>query len=54
VDRDRIPLGARIAGAATPVVWPLENGRFPEPAPWPESDDERFQRSRRMGIIPGA
>ncbi|TAJ72156.1 MAG: phytanoyl-CoA dioxygenase family protein [Phenylobacterium sp.] len=54
VDRDRIPLGGRIGGAATPVVWPLEDGRFPEPAPWPESTDEKFLRSRRMGVIPGA
>lgn len=54
VDRDRIPLGGKIAGAATPVVWPLPEGRFPEPAPWPDSQDERFLRSRAMGTIPGA
>ncbi|MBX3484332.1 phytanoyl-CoA dioxygenase family protein [Phenylobacterium sp.] len=53
VDRDRIPQGGRIAGGATPVAWPLADGRFPEPQPWPESQDERFLRSRAMGTIPG-
>ncbi|WP_337185138.1 phytanoyl-CoA dioxygenase family protein [Phenylobacterium sp.] len=53
VDRDRIPQGARIAGGATPVVWPLVDGRAPEPEPWPESQDERFLRNRAMGTIPG-
>ena len=54
VDRDAIPVGARIGGPATPIVWPLEGGRFPEPAPWPETDDERVAQRRRMGVIPGA
>ena len=53
VDRDQIPLGGKIGGAATPVVWPLADGQMPEPAPWPASTDERFLRSRRMGVIPG-
>jgi hypothetical protein len=54
VDRDSIPQGGKIGGAATPVVWPLEGGRFPEPAPWPKSDDEGVAQRRRRGVIPGA
>jgi len=54
VDRDGIAVGARIGGPATPVVWPLADGKFPEPAPWPDSDDERVAQRRRMGLIPGA
>jgi len=54
VERDRIAIGEKIAGAATPVVWPLADGRFPDPAPWPETDDEAFIRRRDMGLIPGA
>jgi len=54
VDRDRIPLGGKIAGGATPVVWPLTHGAFPEPTAWPQSDDERVEQRRRMGVIPGA
>ena len=53
VDRDGIAMGAPIVGAATPVVWPLADGRFPEPGPWPELDSEGFRRSRQMGVIPG-
>jgi ectoine hydroxylase-related dioxygenase (phytanoyl-CoA dioxygenase family) len=54
VERDGIAVGEKIAGAATPIVWPLEDGRFPEPAPWPQSDDDAFVRRRNMGVIPGA
>ena len=31
VDRDDIPVGAVIDGAATPVVWPLGGAGYPEP-----------------------
>lgn len=54
VERDRVAVGQPIAGAATPIVWPLPEGRFPQPAPWPDSDDEAVARRRQMGVIPGA
>jgi len=54
VDRDGIALGQKIAGRATPIVWPLADGELPEPAPWPNVDDERLALRRRMGLIPGA
>lgn len=52
VDRTGIAVGAKIDGAATPIVWPLANG-YPEAGPWPDTDDERFRRSLELGIIPG-
>jgi ectoine hydroxylase-related dioxygenase (phytanoyl-CoA dioxygenase family) len=52
VDRDCISDGAPITGLATPIAWPLPGGKLPEPGPWPARDDERFQRSKRLGIIP--
>lgn len=52
VDRDAIPVGGRIGGGATPVVWPLADGERPQPAPWPDVDSERVRMSRRLGVIP--
>ena len=52
VDRDAIAVGAPIDGAATPLVWPLDEGRLPEPGPWPAMDDDQRRRARRLGIIP--
>jgi ectoine hydroxylase-related dioxygenase (phytanoyl-CoA dioxygenase family) len=52
VDRTGITIGAPIDGPATPIAWPLPNGRFPEPGPWPDMSDERFRRSAALGIIP--
>ena len=52
VDRTAIAVGAAIDGPATPIVWPLV-GDYPEPGPWPDGGDERFQRSQALGIIPG-
>lgn len=52
VDRAGIAVGAKIDSAVTPIVWPLPDGRLPEPAPWPDSDDERTAHRRRMGTIP--
>jgi len=54
VDRDRIVVGAPIGGGATPVVWPLADGRLPEPQPWPDSKSRFVQRARELGVIPGA
>jgi len=52
VDRDAIPVGGRIGGGATPVVWPLADGERPQPAAWPQVDSERVRMSRRLGVIP--
>lgn len=53
VDRDTIAIGDVIDGGATPVVWPLEGGTLPEPAPWPETTGlEWRERAERLGIIP--
>jgi hypothetical protein len=52
VDRDSIAPGAVIDGGATPIVWPLFDGRIPEPAPWPEMGLEWRERAERLGIIP--
>ncbi|HZK98727.1 MAG TPA: phytanoyl-CoA dioxygenase family protein [Caulobacteraceae bacterium] len=52
VDRDAIAVGAPIDGAATPIVWPLEDGRLPEPAPWPAAGLPWRDRAERLGIIP--
>jgi len=53
VDRSRIADGARIDGAATPVAWPLPEGRLPTPEPWPDLSDARSARALDLGIIPG-
>ncbi|MCM8729359.1 phytanoyl-CoA dioxygenase family protein [Hephaestia sp. GCM10023244] len=52
VDRDGIAVGKVIDGAATPIAWPLPQGRFPEPGPWPNLDNERTRRALELGIIP--
>lgn len=54
VDRDNIPVGAMIAGGATPIAWPLPDGRLPTPAPWPELGGRRFRAAIEMGVLPGA
>lgn len=52
VDRDGIAVGASIGGGATPIAWPLPDGRLPEPVPWPEVGLEWRERAVRLGIIP--
>lgn len=52
VDRAGVAVGARIDSPVTPIVWPLVDGKFPEPVPWPDMDDERTAHRRRMGTIP--
>ena len=52
VDRDFIKPGQLIAGGATPIVWPLPEGRIPEPEPWPDIGLEWAERAQRLGIIP--
>src|SRR5579872_4974484 len=54
VDRDRIALGQAIAGAATPIAWPLPEGRLPEPAPWPVLDSAHYRAAVKLGVLPGA
>jgi ectoine hydroxylase-related dioxygenase (phytanoyl-CoA dioxygenase family) len=51
VDRDDIPVGGVIDGAATPVVWPLAGADYPKPGPWP--DNPRLKVLRRIGVVPG-
>lgn len=53
VDRDGIADGAVINGRATPIAWPLPDGRLPEPAPWPKTGSKRSAYYARMGVIPG-
>jgi ectoine hydroxylase-related dioxygenase (phytanoyl-CoA dioxygenase family) len=53
VDRDRIEVGAVIAGAATPLAWPLTGGRLPDPAPWPEIHGSQYRRAVEIGVLPG-
>jgi ectoine hydroxylase-related dioxygenase (phytanoyl-CoA dioxygenase family) len=52
VDRCGIGQGQPIDGAATPIVWPLPDGRPPSPEPWPGMDDERRKRAAKFGVIP--
>jgi len=52
VDRDAIADGAVIDGGATPVVWPLPDGRLPEPEAWPDMGLAWRERAERLGIIP--
>ena len=56
VDREAIAAGAVIDGHATPIAWPLPDGRYPEPAPWPAEygQSRLMQRAARMGVFPGA
>ncbi len=52
VDRDRVAVGGLIAGAATPIAWPLPGGRLPEPAPWPAVENRHYKRAVELGILP--
>ena len=53
LDRDHIPVGARIDGLATPVTWPLNGAGYPAPGPWP-AEDAGLAYRRKLGLIPGA
>lgn len=54
LDRDRIAVGAPIDGRATPIAWPLADGRLPEPAPFPLDDAHSvLGEATRIGIFPG-
>jgi ectoine hydroxylase-related dioxygenase (phytanoyl-CoA dioxygenase family) len=54
VDRDGIAVGAPIDGRATPIAWPLPNGRLPTPPPFPKTDmHPKLGEVTRRGIFPG-
>ncbi len=53
VDREKIPVGGLINGRATPIAWPLPNGRRPEPIPFPEVKvHPKFGAIDKLGIFP--
>ena len=54
LDREAIAVGAAINGRATPIAWPLPDGRYPEPAPWPAAygQSRMMERAARMGVFP--
>jgi ectoine hydroxylase-related dioxygenase (phytanoyl-CoA dioxygenase family) len=53
LDRDRIAVGAVIDGKATPIAWPLPEGRLPEPMPFPAADAHTvLGDATRIGIFP--
>ena len=56
LDRDGIIAGEVIAGAATPIAWPLEHDHLPLPAEWPVAPTEKAASVRnhmqRLGVIP--
>jgi hypothetical protein len=54
VDRDAVGIGAVVAGGATPIAWPLEHGRMPEPTPWPHNDSARYRAAVELGVLPQA
>jgi ectoine hydroxylase-related dioxygenase (phytanoyl-CoA dioxygenase family) len=45
--------GAVIEGPATPIAWPLPQGRLPEPAPWPDLG-KRYAKAAELGVLPRA
>ena len=53
VDRDEIRVGGVIAGGATPIAWPLSDGRLPTPAPWPQLPGRTYRRAVELGVLPG-
>jgi ectoine hydroxylase-related dioxygenase (phytanoyl-CoA dioxygenase family) len=54
LDRDGIAVGAKIDGGATPIAWPLPDGCYPEPKPWPAEylSHRRLRRAAEMGVFP--
>src|SRR5579871_3032083 len=56
LDREGIAVGATIDGAATPIAWPLADGSYPPPGPWPEGylAKKRFRHAAQIGVFPGA
>jgi ectoine hydroxylase-related dioxygenase (phytanoyl-CoA dioxygenase family) len=53
LDRDQIAVGAPIDGRATPIAWPLPDGRLPEPAPFPGVDTHpRLGQIAKRGVFP--
>jgi ectoine hydroxylase-related dioxygenase (phytanoyl-CoA dioxygenase family) len=55
LDRDCIAVGAVIDGRATPIAWPLQGGKLPEPIPFPAVDaHSKLGRATKIGIFPKA
>lgn len=53
LDRDGIAVGAVIDGRATPIAWPLPDGRLPEPIPFPVVDTHsKLGQATKIGIFP--
>jgi ectoine hydroxylase-related dioxygenase (phytanoyl-CoA dioxygenase family) len=53
LDRDRIAVGAPIDGKATPIAWPLPNGKLPDPLPFHTENQHRaLGDATRIGIFP--
>lgn len=43
--------GEKIAGPATPIAWPLPQGRLPVPSPWPDLGGI-YRRAAALGVLP--
>ncbi len=43
--------GAVIEGPATPIAWPLPEGRLPDPVPWPNLG-KRYVKAAELGVLP--
>jgi ectoine hydroxylase-related dioxygenase (phytanoyl-CoA dioxygenase family) len=55
VEREHIPDGAPIDGAATPIAWPLPEGRRPTPIPFPVMRDHpKLGPIGKRGVFPTA
>lgn len=54
LDRDQIAVGAPIDGRATPIAWPLVEGRLPEPAPFPPTQRNALRAAVSTGVFPNS
>ena len=53
VDREQIADGAPINGRATPIAWPLADGRLPQPIPFPAMRDHpKLGPIGKRGVFP--
>lgn len=43
--------GQKVEGPATPIAWPLPEGRLPTPAPWPDLGG-LYRRAAALGVLP--
>lgn len=55
VDREQIAEGAVIDGRATPIAWPLEDGRLPQPIPFPVlRSHPKLGEITKRGVFPAS